>query len=132
MNNEIKIPQFSYMLDSPQHKNHKCIMSNKVAIGTINDEYEFYQMFGYTIETARAGVLPNEFIWSEYIQKPDFNACIQMHIIGYLNKFSSKFRELHSSHFNEFIKDHAQKRKSEVTKCFACKLKPICEYDTFN
>jgi hypothetical protein len=46
---------------------------------------------GYKKEFAKAGLLPDEFIWAEYSQKAARDNCLQAKIIQYLNNHSRIF-----------------------------------------
>ena len=86
---------------------------------------EFYQVFGYRADPEmQADLLPDEFVWAEYINKPqaDFSSCVQVHIIEYLNAHSEVFKSEYGHHFDKWIADHAHARAERGVCCVACRL----------
>ena len=75
---------------------------------------------------AKEGILPDEFIWDEYIKAGSVKstACMQMHIIEYLNKFSGSFRKKYSDQYKSWIVADAKPENEDL--CFSCDLKPFC------
>jgi hypothetical protein len=92
----------------------------------IDNLNEFYKAFGYTTEIAKTGLVADEFIWENYV-KGSADACLQMHIVKYLNKHSAKFRELYGVQYESHVNSHVVTCETINTKCYACKHKPFCE-----
>ncbi len=94
-----------------------------IKIDNIDD---FYAEFGYTMDMSKAGVLPDEFIWTEYIKGANaeiFANCMQVHIIGYLTKYSDTFREQYGTQSGNFVAAHAKEKEGNTLVCAACRLK---------
>ncbi|MDP3088265.1 MAG: hypothetical protein Q8M99_08810 [Methylotenera sp.] len=100
-------------------------MANDDVIDVINKVDEFYKVFGYTNELAKEGIGADEFIWDNYVKKKEFDACLQMHIVEYLNKHSLKFRELYGEQYEGYVKSHALAREARGCECCACQHKPF-------
>ena len=127
MENTSKIPHFSYIINSPKHKQYRCIVTKGEVIDKIDDLNEFYKTFGYTDELAQAGILADEFIWTEYVEDSNLDVCMQMHIAEYLNNHSPKFREQYGNEYEAHVKEHVAARKNRGFACFACRHKPFCK-----
>lgn len=87
---------------------------------------EFYQVFGYGADPEmHTDVLPDEFIWAEYINNPqaDFSSCIQVHIIEYLNAHSEAFQSEYGKHFGKWMDDHANAKAKSGVLCVACRFR---------
>lgn len=67
MNALKKLSTLKLVLSPFHHISYKHILLNGKALCVIEDIKAFYQSLGYTIEMAKAGVLPDEFLWDEYI-----------------------------------------------------------------
>ena len=93
MKNKNTIPKFKYHLSNPCSEKYRGIEVNGEIIHWIENTDKFVELFGYTQDMRKTGVLPEEFIWNEYINKRDFDftACIQVQIIEYLRVHSQKF-----------------------------------------
>jgi hypothetical protein len=88
---------------------------------------EFYAAFGYTKEINKTGILPEEFIWEEYIKDgASHTECMQTHLIEYLNIHSGKFRSKYGDRCDEWITAHAKTRNEKSDLCFTCRMKPFC------
>jgi hypothetical protein len=77
---------------------------------------------------AKAGILPDEFIWEEYVKDcaVNFESCLQMHIIEYLNKHSTIFKEKYDNQYEGLLARHALEREARGVACFVCRMKPFC------
>ena len=93
MHTEIQIPHFKYYSKDPAHRHLGFIKLEKDVIYWIDDLDDFYQAFGYSKDMREWGVLPDDFMWEEYLcdTKGQYSACFQMHIIEYLLKHSPSF-----------------------------------------
>jgi hypothetical protein len=127
MNNIQKMPLFSFVTNAFHHKHYKCIVANDDVIDRIDYLDEFYKAFGYTIELAKAGVGADEFIWDNYINDSRFHACMQMHVVQYLNKHSENFKKLYGEQYEEYVKEHVVAREARGYDCYACKHKEFCK-----
>ena len=85
---QIRIPYFKYRSRDPASKHYGCIELEGEVIHKIEDMTEFHKAFGYSVDIAKAGILPDEFIWDRYIRDSarNCNSCFQLHIIEYLLK----------------------------------------------
>ncbi|MBI3481129.1 MAG: hypothetical protein HY016_12375 [Nitrosomonadales bacterium] len=122
-------PYFKYRQASHANNYVASIEVDGEVLHKIENFDEFYKTFGYTQESRSAGVLPDEFIWSEYINNTaaDFTACCQMHIIEYLRMHSASFNEEYGEHYESWQAAHAEIRKKRGMACVACKAKPLCK-----
>lgn len=127
MQNSIRIPRFSYIINSLHHQHFMCILANDDVIDKIDDLDDFYKVFGYTIELAKAGIGAEEFIWDNYVKEKSFDACLQMHIVDYLNKHSAKFRELYGEQYERYLNRHVAARDARGSECYACQHKQLCK-----
>jgi hypothetical protein len=127
MQNTTKIPHFSFVTNAAHHDHYKCIVAGDDVIEKMNSLDEFYKVFGYTIELAKAGIGADEFMWDHYLKDARLSACVQMHVIEYLNKHSARFNALYGGHYEEHVKDHALTREARGFACFACKHESFCE-----
>ncbi len=123
------IPHFKYHPARVATKKAPCIEVEREIIHTIEYPDEFYKAFGYAPNMGKAGVLPDEFIWSEYIQnsKSDFSACIQIHIMEYLIKHSGTFIEKYGIKCAAWLDSHAVEKCATGKRCAICKLEPFRE-----
>lgn len=125
------IPHVDYYAKRISSKSVLCIEVDGQVMHEINglDDIEnFYTVFGYTREMAKAGVLPDEFIWSEYVNgaAAKYSACYRLHIIGYLNKHSVQFRNKYGEQSEKWIAAHADTKAAGDELCFICRMKPFC------
>lgn len=75
----------------------------------IENPDEFYGRLGYTQDAAKAGKLPDEFIWEEYVKdaSPKRQSCFQVRMIEYLITYSNAFREKYGARYAYWIAAHA-------------------------
>lgn len=76
----------------------------------VRDLREFYRALGYTEEIRRTGVMPDEFIWLEYIKDDchESAARLQAKIIKYLSTHSATFRERYGDRYEGWLSALAQ------------------------
>ncbi len=118
------MPRFRYRFVTIQNRRVPCIEADGKIIHEIGDLDEFYRAFGYTPEASRAGLLPDEFIWTEYINGSDvdFSPCVQMHIAEYLKQHSEVFNRQYGDRWESAVAAHAELReKRGGVHCFACR-----------
>lgn len=75
--------------------NFKSIEVNGEAIHQIVDVMTFYEALGYTREIQSSGMMPEEFIWEEYVRHGSRKS------IGCLNAKLTEYLKLHSAAFVE-------------------------------
>ena len=123
------IPHFKYRFVNISSRRIPCIETCGRVIHEIRNLEEFYSLFGYSPEMSKAGVLPDEYIWAEYIKdsSADFTPCIQMHIIEYLRKHSIAFNKEYGDQCESWIAEHDKIKTERGIACAACRMKPYCE-----
>lgn len=123
---QIKIPHFKYRSKDPANKHYGCIELGGEVIHKIEDPDEFHKTFGYTPDMAKAGVLPDEFIWDQYNRDSAKNCktCFRLHIIEYLLKHSVAFLKKYEGQYEDWIAALAKTKSAcgEIV-CPACKTK---------
>ena len=122
---KIQMPHFKYLSKNQANKHWRYIEAEGEVIHHIENLDEFYKAFGYTIDKAKAGILPDEFLWEQYIKDTAVNCatCFQMHIIEYLIKHSVTFRKKYGALCESWIAEHAEARAMNDVLCCACKTK---------
>ena len=122
------IPHFKYRKINGYGKNLICIEVDGKVIHEVQNLYDFYKTFGFTEELGKSGILPEEFIWTEYVKDNEANyfACTQMHIIDYLKRFSELFRETYGAQCDSWIAAYAKSTATRDKKCVSCKMNPHC------
>jgi len=102
-----------------------CIEADGEVIHKIENLAEFHKAFGYTQDMAKAGILPDEFIWEEYIRDAAANCatCFQIRILEYLIEHSAFFRKKYGNQCDNWIAAHAEARSAKGAACCACKAK---------
>lgn len=130
MHNQHNIPRFKFVSTNLNQAHFRWILAGDEAIHHVTNLNEFYKEFGYSEEMAKAGILPDEFIWEEYIKdsEVDFDNCIQMHIVEYLNKHSPTFKEKYGNQREGLLASHAIEREARGVACFACRMQPFCNH----
>ena len=88
-----KIPYFEYQPPTRYNNERGVIKLHGEVIVSIEDMKGFYCSIGYTLEMAKRGISPDEFIWETYFKLVDANCsgCYQTHIVEYLLKHSPTF-----------------------------------------
>lgn len=119
------VPHFDYHLANPLSMRFRCVEMDGKIIHEIGDIDEFYLEFGYNRDMMKDGVLPEEYIWSRYIQNAtcNFVVCIQIRIIKYLMKHSDKYGEQCKGWLDAYLNETVAK----AVACSGCEMKPICE-----
>jgi hypothetical protein len=128
--NAIKMPHFHFNFAKHSTTYFGVIEADDNVIHHIKNIDKFYGEFGYTTDMAKAGVLPDEFVWAEYIKDDNaeiFATCLQVHIIEYLTKCSDTFRKQYGTQSKHFIASHALEKETNTYTCAACRLKFFCE-----
>lgn len=124
-----KLPNLKFV--PPRHANQykACIELDGKAVHRVNNLNEFYATFGFTPAMAKAGILPEEFIWLEYIKNDagNFTACLQMHLIRYLLANSSLFQMQYGQYCEQWFAAHVEMRVANKTTCAGCKFRTFCE-----
>ncbi len=119
----VSMPRFSYHFAARGNRRVLCIEEGGEIIHEIGDLKDFYQTFGYQPESLHADMLPDEFVWSEYINNAsaDFASCIQMHIIEYLRRHCEVFNEKYGAIYDQLVAAHEELKLKRGMACFACK-----------
>jgi hypothetical protein len=125
---EKTFPKIEYNIFNPLSDIYLAIEVNGEIVHFIDDLDTFYELFGYTGETRKLGVSPDEFIRSEYTidKKFDFGACIQIQIIEYLRIRSPEFMKKFGNICNEWLTTLETLRAHNYAACSTCKAKPFC------
>lgn len=129
MQNQNILPHLKYNYANPHHPYFGCIEADGKVIHRVKNMDDFYSSFGYTAAMRKAGVLPDEFVWAEYIKESNavsFATCMQVHIAEYLIKNSAEFREKYSAQCESFLAAHAVEKLTNTAACAACRTKPFC------
>jgi len=81
---------------------------------------------GYTDDMGRAGVLPDEFIWAEFVKDNSDRsaACLQANIIEYLNKYSDTFRREYGHKYTEWHGICTSDKLRDSADCIDCRMHP--------
>lgn len=119
------LPQLKVILSSPNHKHFRHIMLSEESLCFIEDTAAFYRILGYTNEIAKT-LLPDEFIWEEYVNKPGYSLCFKKHVLDYVNAHSDKFNEMYGDLYQDFVAEHDSTRIARGTMCAGCKLDEYC------
>lgn len=129
---QTSIPRLTYLPKTPSGGYSPCIKVNGKVVHHIEDLGEFHKVFGYTQDIAKAGILPDEFIWEEYFKGIAANrtACFQVHLIEYLLKHSALFRKEYADQCESWIIAHAEARSACGEVCCACKTKRSARNDS--
>jgi hypothetical protein len=124
------IPHFKYSTTrSSIKKQLGHIAADGVVLLWLESLDEFYKALGYTVSMAKAGIMPDEFIWDEYVKDGAVNstACLQMHIIEYLSKHSSSFRKKYGEQYENWIAAFDGELKKKDERCSSCSMNPFCK-----
>jgi len=121
-------PIFKFNLSNFHEKNYRHIEVAGTSIHQIFNTEAFYAEFGYTEDIKKSGLMPEEFIWTEYIKDgKNRPSCIQMHIVEYLNKHSKTFKQKYGHLYAQWRADHELEKIKATELCAACKLKKFCQ-----
>ncbi|MEJ1958509.1 MAG: hypothetical protein WDM70_02830 [Nitrosomonadales bacterium] len=121
----MSFPHFQFNLSSPYNSGNGYITLGDEKIYHIKDSNEFYRSLGYTDEMMKAGVLPEEFIWSEYRRDDRIKSdvCLQVKIIEYLTKHSATFKEQYAVQCENWLAHCVEKRISGASQCNVCNMR---------
>lgn len=107
-----KIPHFNFRNKSQATKYFGCIETGTEIIHSILDLDTFYKQFGYTINLAKQGILPDEFIWDTYFKNSERScfSCYQLKMLEYLLKHSLTFANTYRNECDNWIATYAEAR----------------------
>ena len=127
-NMPIRIPHFRRRTGNGTDRHSEFIEMDGLCIHKIDNMGAFHAAFGYTPEIAKSGILPDEFIWEEYIRDKSLTdtECLQIRLIEYLRGNSEVFSNKYWKQSAEWIASHAKAISSRGSLCFNCKMKPFC------
>ena len=127
-NMQNSIPHFRHCPRGGSDKQYGFIAIDGEFLHKIENLDEFYRAFGYTAEMAKEGILPDEFIWDEYIKDAPvaYTDCLQIHIIEYLLRHSDTFRKRYSCQSVSWIAEHVEAVTARGVLCATCRMKPFC------
>lgn len=123
---KMKIPQIKYHAKG-RTAQLGFIEIDGECVHELHDLDAFYQVFGYSAEVSKAGILPDEFIWDKYIKDNSrYTHCLQIHLIDYLKSHSEAFRKKYGVHADVWITYHAKSTAVKNDLCAACRMLPAC------
>ncbi len=124
-----QIPHFTYDPPTIANRNTPCIGMDGQTTHRIKNLDAFYGELGYTAEMRKAGVLPDEFIWTEYTKgnPPPYANCLQMHIVEYLAKNSIAFIGEYGNQYQDWFDDHVKTVTEKNVSCVTCRMKSFCQ-----
>jgi hypothetical protein len=124
-----KIPHFQFHTVKNSSSYASCIEMDGEVIHYISNPDEFFKEFGYTADMRMAGVLPEEFIWDEYVKDPvsKFITCRQIHMIRFLKKHSDTFIRKYGNQCENWLATYAKVTAASGVACFACRMRPLCD-----
>jgi hypothetical protein len=124
---QTSIPLFRYRTRQSADTKFGFIEAEGEVVHSIENLNEFHKAFGYTRDMANAGILPDEFIWEEYIKDKAEScaACYQLHIIEYLLKHSVAFFQKFGERYDDWIAAHAEAKAASGNLCVVCKAKRL-------
>lgn len=117
------MPRFTYRFVTRSNRRVLCIEEGGRIIHEVSHALGFYEVFGYRPESIHADILPDEFIWSEYVANAaaDFSPCVQIHIVEYLREHSEAFNARYGAIYDKLVAMHDELRASKGASCFACR-----------
>ena len=118
------LPHFKYRFVTRANRRVLCIEEGGQVIHEVTNARDFYEVFGYRPESAHSDMLPDEFIWSEYVANSaaDFSPCVQMHIVQYLRAHSDAFNERYGAIYDRLVAVHEELKTSRGAACVACRV----------
>ena len=121
-----KIPNFTFCFSNPYHSNFGYISVDGHAVDLLADCNEVYKHLGYTADMAKAGILPDEFIWHEYTKDGAAQslACMQARIIEYLHAHSEIFKEKYGNAYKTWAESCSSRKVGESAACANCRMYP--------
>jgi hypothetical protein len=122
------IPHIKYRSKDPSNRHFGIIEIEGNIVHRVEDLNAFYEAFGYIADMRKQGVLPEEFIWEEYVRDSVENhtACYQIHIVEYLIKHSDTFRKKYGAQCENWIVAHAEDITARGVLCVTCRKQPFC------
>jgi hypothetical protein len=137
--NRNNLPRFDFKVSNDvyfdEHRNAHIkkpslsITADGVRIYDVTNPDEFYSEFGYSSDIAKAGKLPDEFIWDEYTKNSIANraACKQKHLIEYLLRHAGDdFRKKCGVRCVQWLIAHIDAITELGDPCVTCKPKSFC------
>ena len=123
-----RIPHLKHRSKGSFGRQYEFISIDGEFLHKIENLDEFYRTFGYITDMAKAGILPDEFIWDEYIKDAPlaFTDCLQIHIIEYLLKHSGTFSQKYAGQCEDWIATHVEAVTARGVLCVTCRMKPFC------
>jgi hypothetical protein len=107
------MPNFTYSSPKASDKYSACIEMNGQPFHKIKNLDVFYRELGYTPEIRKSGLLPDEFIWEQYINE-------------YLTKNSIAFINEYGKQFLNWFENHVQSATDKNDLCVTCRHKSFC------
>jgi hypothetical protein len=125
-----QVPYFKYSSKDPSQKHLGSIEFEADVIHWIDDLDAFYQAFGYSNDMRKWGVLPDDYLWEEYLcdVKRERSACFQIHVIEYLLKYSPSFVNEYGFQCDAWIEALDKELHSNGKECRACVVKRSEKY----
>lgn len=126
------VPHLKYRSKDPANKHLGVVEIDEAEKYWIDDLEHFYEAFGYSNDMRKWGVLPDEFIWQEYLSDSanGSSTCFQLHLIEYLIKHSSSFLKMHENQYNDWIAALAEARSASGKDCCACNARRSIKYSS--
>lgn len=120
---DLVMPRFRYRYVEIENRRVLCIEEDGEIIHEVRNVRDFYQMFGYQPESLHPDMLPDEFIWFQYVNNTpaDFTSRIQRHIMEYLKLHSEAFNRKYGAIYDRLIAIHEAQNAKRGASCFACK-----------
>jgi hypothetical protein len=125
------VPNFKYSSKDPANRHFGFIEIGEAEKFWIDSLENFYQAFGYSNDMRKLGILPNQFIWEEYLSDTAKNSlCFQLHTIEYLIKYSAPFLKMYGEQCDDWIAALTEARSAEdgeeCRDCIESRNKKYC------
>jgi|GEM_PF-4588149 len=75
---------------------------------------------------AKELIMPDEFVWDEYINNEGYSVCLQKHTLDYLSKHSPSFYQKYGEAYEKFKKTHEIAQLKRGKLCAGCRLREFC------
>ena len=123
-----QVPYLRYRPKDPSNRHFGFVEVDGEIVHKVNDLNAFYEAFGYIDDMRKQGVLPEEFIWEEYVKDSAENhtACYQIHLVEYLIKYSDIFRRKYGVQCVEWLAAHAEDITARDELCVTCRKRSYC------
>ena len=119
-----KVPNFKYSSKDPANRHFGFIEIDQAQRYWIDNLENFYQALGYSNDMRKWGLLPNHFIWEEYLSDTSKNPlCFQLHMIEYLMKYSAPFLKMYGHQCDDWIATLSDARSASGEECRTCVAK---------